>query len=69
MMQRFFGNSRERLLVSLLGDEEIDPEELRRLKAAILARSAEDAVAGPTHGDNTAMNGAPKMRAAQEGQR
>lgn len=35
MMQRFFGNSRERLLLSLLGDEEIDPAELLRLKAAI----------------------------------
>jgi predicted transcriptional regulator len=35
MMQRFFGNSRERLLLSLLGDEEIDPAELRRLKEAI----------------------------------
>jgi hypothetical protein len=34
-MQRFFGNSRERLLLSLLGDEEISPEELRRLKDAI----------------------------------
>jgi predicted transcriptional regulator len=42
MMQRFFGNSRERLLVSLLGDEEIDPEELRRLKEAILTKAAED---------------------------
>jgi predicted transcriptional regulator len=37
MMQRFFGNSRERLLLSLLGDEEIDPAELRRLKEAIAA--------------------------------
>src|SRR3984885_3991796 len=37
MMHRFFGNSRERLLLSLLGDEEIDPEELRRLKDAIAA--------------------------------
>jgi hypothetical protein len=34
-MQRFFGNSRERLLLSLLGDDEITPEELRRLKQAI----------------------------------
>jgi BlaI family transcriptional regulator, penicillinase repressor len=58
MMQRFFGNSRERLLVSLLGDEEIDPEELRRLKEAILARATEDAATGPTHRDGTAMNGA-----------
>src|ERR1700688_1544381 len=37
MLQRFFGNSRERLLLSLLGDEEITPEELRRLKDAIAA--------------------------------
>ncbi|MGA3046713.1 MAG: BlaI/MecI/CopY family transcriptional regulator [Terracidiphilus sp.] len=35
VMQRFFGNSRERLLLSLLGDEETSPEELRRLKEAI----------------------------------
>jgi predicted transcriptional regulator len=41
MMQRFFGNSRERLLLSLLGDDEIDEEELRRLKAAI-AKAADD---------------------------
>src|SRR5271166_3224231 len=41
MMQRFFGNSRERLLLSLLGDDEISPEELNRLKEAI-ARAAED---------------------------
>src|SRR5439155_27374168 len=35
MMARFFGNSRERLLLSLLGDDEIHPDELARLKAAI----------------------------------
>jgi predicted transcriptional regulator len=35
VLQRFFGNSRERLLLSLLGDEEITPEELKRLKEAI----------------------------------
>lgn len=35
VLQRFFGNSRERLLLSLLGDEEISAEELRRLKEAI----------------------------------
>lgn len=35
IMQRFFGNSRERLLLSLLGDDEISPGELRRLKEAI----------------------------------
>lgn len=35
VLQRFFGNSRERLLLSLLGDHEVSPEELRRLKEAI----------------------------------
>jgi hypothetical protein len=35
VLQRFFGNSRERLLLSMLGDEEIGLEELRRLKEAI----------------------------------
>jgi len=37
MMQRFFGNSRERLLLSLLGDDAIDPAELQRLKDLIAA--------------------------------
>lgn len=41
-MQRFFGNSRERLLLSLLGDDDIDVDELRRLKEAI-AKAADDA--------------------------
>jgi predicted transcriptional regulator len=35
VLQRFFGNSRERLLLSLLGDAELSPEELKRLKEAI----------------------------------
>ena len=35
ILQRFFGNSRERLLLSMLGDDEITPEELQRLKEAI----------------------------------
>lgn len=35
VLQRFFGNSRERLLLSLLGDGDISPEELKRLKQAI----------------------------------
>ncbi len=35
VLQRFFGNSRERLLISLLGDGEISPDELNRLKEAI----------------------------------
>ena len=36
VLQRFFGNSRERLLLSLLGDDGISPEELQRLKEAIV---------------------------------
>jgi predicted transcriptional regulator len=44
MMQRFFGNSRERLLLALLGDDEITPAELQRLKDAI-ANAAEDGLA------------------------
>lgn len=35
ILQRFFGNSREKLLLTLLGDEEITPAELERLKKAI----------------------------------
>jgi predicted transcriptional regulator len=35
VLERFFGNSRERLLLSLLGDDEVSPEELRRLKEAV----------------------------------
>ena len=41
VLQRFFGNSRERLLVALLGDEEIDPGELERLKVAIAQMPAD----------------------------
>ena len=35
VLSRFFGNSRERLLLTLLGDAEITRDELERLKAAI----------------------------------
>lgn len=37
VLRRFFGDSREQLLLSMLGDEEISPEELKRLKEAIAA--------------------------------
>jgi len=42
LLQRFFGNSREQLLLSLLGDEELTAEELKRLKEAI-ANAPDDA--------------------------
>ena len=35
VLQRFFGNSRERLVLSLLGDVDVTPEELERMKQAI----------------------------------
>jgi predicted transcriptional regulator len=35
LLQRFFGDSRERLLLSLLGDDEITPDELKRIRRAI----------------------------------
>lgn len=41
ILQRFFGNSRERLVLSLLGDADITPEELERMKKAI-AEAAPD---------------------------
>lgn len=45
VLSRFFGDSRERLLLSLLGDEEITPAEFERLRAAI-ASAAPDEIDG-----------------------
>ncbi len=50
LLQRFFGNSREQLLLSLLGDGEMSPEELKRLKEAI-ASAPDDA---PSHAPDPA---------------
>ena len=44
MLGRFFGNSREQLVLSLLGDEEIGAEELERLKDAIRNASPDASV-------------------------
>jgi predicted transcriptional regulator len=35
VLQRFFENSKERLVLSLLGDAEVTPDELERMKKAI----------------------------------
>ncbi|HEY4356542.1 MAG TPA: BlaI/MecI/CopY family transcriptional regulator [Acidobacteriaceae bacterium] len=51
VLQRFFGNSRERLLISLLGDDEITPEELERLRQAIAAAPGDE---DPAQGNPTA---------------
>jgi predicted transcriptional regulator len=78
MMQRFFGNSRERLLLSLLGDEEIDAEELLRLREAI-AKAADleqptlpappAKLAGTPIRDDAAKDGPPRVMAGREGAR
>ncbi len=47
VLSRFFGDSRERLLLSLLGDDEISPEELERLKAAIAGAAPDGTEDGP----------------------
>ena len=48
VLGRFFGNSRERLLLSLLGDDDVNPGELQRLKEAIAqAESAAEEQNGP----------------------
>jgi predicted transcriptional regulator len=43
VLNRFFGNSRERLLLSLLGDDDLSPAELQRLKEAIAAAAPDTA--------------------------
>jgi predicted transcriptional regulator len=49
VLGRFFGNSRERLLLSLLGDDDVNPGELQRLKEAIAqAESAVEEQDDPT---------------------
>lgn len=40
VLHRFFDNSRERLMLSLLGEGDITPEELQRLKEAIAQAEA-----------------------------
>ena len=43
VLQRFFGNSRERLVLSLLGDADATPEELERMKRAIAEAALDEA--------------------------
>ena len=47
VLGRFFGNSRERLLLSLLGGSETTPAELQRLKRAIAEAEAASARSKP----------------------
>ena len=61
MMHRFFGNSRERLLLSLLGDDDIDSDELQRLKD-VIAQAADDTKASSraSAGQNSPPHVAPE---------
>jgi predicted transcriptional regulator len=43
VLSRFFGNSREQLLLTLIGDGEISRDELERLKAAIRDAAPDEA--------------------------
>ena len=45
VLKRFFGGSREQLMLSLLGDADLSAEELERIKAAIAA-APDDAQSG-----------------------
>ena len=45
MLGRFFGNSREKLLLSLLAEEDLTREELARIKAVIAAASPDESEA------------------------
>jgi len=51
VLSRFFGDSRERLLLSLLGDGEITTDELERLKEVIRSAAPDVAEAGEEAGD------------------
>lgn len=51
VLNRFFGNSRERLLLSLLGDEELTLDELARLKEAIRQAEPESATGNTARGE------------------
>ena len=50
VLERFFGNSRERLVLSLLGDQEMTAEELNRLKAMIAVAPEDDHLGRPGNG-------------------
>ena len=45
LVSRFFGNSREQLVLSLLGDRSLSPEEIQRLRAVLNQAAAEGSAA------------------------
>ena len=64
VLNRFFGNSREKLVLSLLGDEEISTEELARLREAIrsAAPDKEQCATARRAGDKDALGAHGRIR-------
>jgi predicted transcriptional regulator len=56
VLNRFFGDSRERLLLSLLGDDEITPEELDRLREVIRSAAPDGKEVGASEGNAEVLN-------------
>jgi predicted transcriptional regulator len=55
VLSRFFGDSRERLLLSLLGDDEITPDELERLREAIRSAAPDEKEVAAADGNTEAL--------------
>ena len=62
VLGRFFGNSRERLLLSLLGEEGIRAEELERLRATV----AEAGASGPEQDEQAPKQAAKPVRGTRQ---
>jgi predicted transcriptional regulator len=56
VLNRFFGDSRERLLLSLLGDDEITPEELDRLREVIRSAAPDGKEVEAAEGSTGVLN-------------
>ncbi len=67
VLQRFFGNSRERLLLSLLGDDDLTPAELQRLKDAIAAAPEDTELPPAVSAVKPARKSAHRAKQSREG--
>ena len=67
VLSRFFGDSRERLLLSLLGDGEITTDELERLKEVIRSAAADANDAGNEAAKEAAPGNTEELNGEQGG--
>lgn len=67
MLKRFFGNSREQLLLSLLGEGEMTVEELKRIREAIAAAPADPEDPADPSAARSGATGQPDAGSPQEG--